>query len=149
MYGFGKYTAKALAALLLAASILGAAGCGTTAGIEATGKNDWDQDGARILVKNVVINNSGLAGDIQVVDLKSAMAGDIMKAQVTLRSKDRDTINIQYAFNWFDAQGMAVGSGTTVWKPFIIYGRESKTIQGVAPDPRAREFKINIREAGE
>ena len=149
MYGFGKCTGRVLTALLLAASLLGAAGCSTTAGIEATGKNDWDQDGARILVKNVVINNSGLAGDIQVLDLKSAMAGDMMKAQVTLRSKDRDTINIQYAFNWFDAQGMAVGSGTTVWKPFIIYGRESKVIQGVAPDPRARQFKINIREAEE
>lgn len=149
MYGFGKGSARILAALMLAASVLAGSGCSTTAGIEATGKNDWDQDGARILAKNVVINNSSLAGDIQVLDLKSAMAGDMMKAQVTLRSKDRDTINIQYAFNWFDAQGMAVGSGTTVWKPFIIYGREAKVIQAVAPDPRARQFKINIREAGE
>lgn len=146
MYPFGKGTATALAALMLALSTLACSGCSTTAGIEATGKNDWDQDGARILARNVVINNSGLAGDIQVLDLKSAIAGDMMKAQVTLRSKDRDTIRIQYSFNWFDAQGMAVGTGTQVWKPFIIYGRETRVIQAVAPDPRAREFKINIRE---
>ena len=146
MYGFAKLTATAVGGLMLAASILVGSGCSTTAGIEATGKNDWDQDGARVLAKNVVINNSSLAGDIQVVDLKSAIIGDMMKAQVSLRSKDRDTINIQYSFNWFDAQGMAVGTGTPVWKPFIIYGREARMIQAVAPDPRAREFKLNIRE---
>lgn len=145
MYNFTKGAATLMGSLMLAASVLAGAGCSTTAGIEATGKNDWDQDGARVLAKNVVINNSSLAGDIQVVDLKSALAGDMMRAQVSLRSKERDTINIQYSFNWFDAQGMAVGGGTPVWKPFIIYGREARVIQGVAPDPRAREFKLNIR----
>lgn len=122
------------------------AGCSTTAGIEATGKTGWNQDGERVLGKNVVINNSSLAGDIEIVDLKSSMVGDMMKAQVSLRSKDRDTINIQYAFDWFDMQGMEVGGSTTAWKPFILYGRETKTIQGVAPDSRGREFKLKIRE---
>lgn len=147
MHSFFKAKSNFLWSLILGSLIVTAlSGCSTTAGIEATGKAGWNQEGERILGKNVVINNSSLSSDIQIVDMKSALVGDLMKAQVSLRSKDRDTINIQYSFNWFDTQGMAIGSGTTVWKPFIVYGRETRTIQGVAQDPRAREFKLNIRE---
>jgi uncharacterized protein YcfL len=125
---------------------LGLAGCSTTAGVETTGKMSWDEQGARTLEKNVIFNNSGLKGDIQIVDVKSAMAGDIMRAQATLRSKDRDTVPFQYRFDWYDANGMEINSGAGSWKPLILYGRESKTIQSVAPDPRGKEFKLKIRE---
>lgn len=128
------------------AALLGLAGCSTTAGVETTGKMSWDEQGARTLEKNVVFNNSGLKGDIQIVDVKSAMAGDIMRAQATLRSKDRDTLPFQYRFEWYDNNGMEINSGSGSWKPLILYGRESKTVQGVAPDPRAKEFKLKIRE---
>ena len=125
---------------------LGLAGCSTTAGVEATGKAAWDEQGARTLEKNVVFNNSGLKGDIQIVDVKSAMAGDMMRAQATLRSKDKDTLPFQYRFEWYDNSGMEINSGSGSWKPLILNGRESKTIQAVAPDPRAKEFKLKIRE---
>jgi uncharacterized protein YcfL len=125
---------------------LGLGGCSTTAGVETTGKTSWDEQGARTLEKNVVFNNSGLKGDIQIIDVKSAMAGDIMRAQATLRSKDRDTLPFQYRFDWYDASGIEINSGSGSWKPLILYGRESKTIQAVAPDPRAKEFKLKIRE---
>lgn len=125
---------------------LGLAGCSTTAGVEATGRTAWDEQGARTLEKNVVFNNSGLKGDIQIVDVKSAMAGDVMRAQATLRSKDNSTIPFQYRFDWYDAGGLEINSGAGSWKPLILYGRESKTIQAVAPDPRAKEFKLKIRE---
>ena len=121
-------------------------GCSTTAGVEATGKTTWDEQGARSLEKNVLFNNSGLKGDIQIVEVKSAMAGDIMRAQATLRSKDKDTLPFQYRFEWYDGGGLEINSGAGSWKPLILYGRESKTIQAVAPDPRAKEFKLKIRE---
>lgn len=132
------------AAVLIAS--LGLVGCSTTAGVETTGKMAWDEQGARTLEKNVVFNNSGLKGDFQIVDVKSSMAGDIMRAQATLRSKDRDTLPFQYRFEWYDNSGMEINSGAGSWKPLTLYGRESKTVQGVAPDPRAKEFKLKIRE---
>jgi len=134
-----------IAAVALIAS-LGLFGCSTTAGVETTGRMTWDEQGARSLEKNVVFNNSGLKGDIQIVDVKSAMAGDIMRAQATLRSKDRDTLPFQYRFDWYDASGLEINSGAGSWKPLVLYGRESKTIQAVAPDPRAKEFKLKIRD---
>jgi uncharacterized protein YcfL len=125
---------------------LGLVGCSTTAGVEATGKAAWDDQGARTLDQKVQFNNSGLKGDIQIVDIKSAMAGDMMRAQATLRSKDKDTLPFQYRFEWLDANGIEINSGAGSWKPLILNGRESKTIQAVAPDPRAKEFKLKIRE---
>lgn len=141
----GRSAGKVMAAVMLSAALcLG--GCATTAGIEASGKRDWNQEGAPELRRKVVINNSSLAGDIVVVDMKNAMAGDLLKAQVSLRSRDRDTLPIQYRFEWLDADGVEIAAGSGAWKPFLIYGRETRTIQGVAPDPRAHEFRLKIRE---
>jgi len=135
------------AAALLA--VAGVSGCSTTSGAEAVGKTVWNDEGARELSKKVVFNNSSLAGDIQIVDLQSVLAGNIMKAQAVLKSKDRETLSLQYRFDWYDANGMEINSGAGSWKPLLITGRESKTIQSVAPDPRAKEFKLKIREAEE
>lgn len=142
-----SYTGIIAAATLLAT--FGLSGCSTTAGVEATGKTVWNDEGARELNKKVVFSNSSLAGDLQIVDMQSALAGSIMKAQATLKSKDRDTLSFQYRFDWYDANGMEINSGAGSWKPLLITGRESKTIQSVAPDPRAKEFKLKIRATEE
>lgn len=140
-----SFIVRGVAALAISAS-LGLAGCSTTAGVEVTGRTVLDSQGARTLEKNVVFNNSGLEGDIQIVDIRSTMAGDVLKVQATLSSKDRDTLPFQYRFDWYDGGGFEINSGAGSWKPLILYGRESKTIQSVAPDPRAKEFKLKIRE---
>ncbi len=132
------------AAMLLATT--GLAGCSTTAGVEATGKTSWNEEGARGLDKKIIFNNSSLAGDIEIVDVKSALVGDVMRVQAALRSKDKDTLPFQYRFDWYDAGGFEINSGAGSWKPLILTGRETKTIQAVAPDPRAKEFKLKIRE---
>lgn len=141
-----KGTASAtVGAALLAALCLG--GCSTTAGIEANGKTAWNQDGKPELSTKVVINNSSLAGDVEIVDMKSSLAGNLMIAQVSLRSTGRGELPLQYRFAWYDAQGMELNAATGGWNPLTIYGRESKMIRGVAPDPRAHEFKLKLREA--
>lgn len=131
-----------VAAMLLAALCCG--GCVTEMGIEASGKKGWDQEGAPQLNKNVILNDSSLTRDIQITDLKSGMAGNIMRAQVSLRSKQEDPLTVQYKFDWYDANGIEIAANNA-WNPLIIYGGESKTIQGVAPDPRAHEFKLKLR----
>lgn len=132
-----------LGAALLAA--LAISGCASTAGIEATGKTTWNEEGARELAKDVIINSRSLSGDLQIVDMQSDRSGDLMRAQVSLRSKDRDTVKAQYRFEWFDLQGMEINANSA-WKPLMLYGRETATVRGVAPDTRAKTFKLKIRE---
>ena len=128
-------------------SLLCAGGCSTTAGLEASGKTTWSDEGARELSKKVVFNSIALSSDVKVVDIKSERSGDLMRAQVTLASKDRDTVSLQYRFAWFDAGGMEINAASGSWKPLILYGKETRSVQGVAPDPRAKEFMLKLREA--
>ncbi len=133
--------------ILLALIALSFAGCASTSGIEAIAKV-IPGDGQTELNKSIIVNNRSLASDIEITDIKSAFTGNMLKVQLSLRSKSRDTVALQYRFDWLDVQGFEINSNQS-WKPFLIYGKETRTIQGVAPDPRAREFKLNLRDPDE
>lgn len=135
------FPAAAVLAAMLA--VAGLTGCRATSGIEASGK--VSEVG---LEKKIVINNRGLSKEIEITDIKSTFVGNIMKVQVSLHSKDRDTVPVQYRFDWFDAQGFDLNANQA-WKPFLLYGKEVKVIQGVAPDQRAKEFKLKLRDPDE
>jgi uncharacterized protein YcfL len=127
------------------ALVLGS-GCATqTSGIQGTAATVEAPVGTVQSSQYVIIDNSKLARGLQVVDLKSQFAGDLLKAQVSIVSKYSRTLEFQYKFLWFDAQGVEINPGSLPWTPLTLNGNESKTVQAVAPNPSAREFKINIR----
>ena len=78
--------------------------------------------------------------------MKSDFVGNLLRAQVSLVNKDNDTINFQFKFSWFEESGREIDPDTDAWTPVILYGKESKSLQGVAPNSNAKEFKIKIRE---
>lgn len=122
-------------------------GCATkkTSGIEGAAAIVETPEGDMQSSKYVIVNNPKLARGIQIVDLKSSFVGDLLKAQVTLVSKYSSTLRFQYKFAWFNKDGIEIDPDASPWKPLIMYGNESKTVQAVAPNPSAREFKIKIR----
>lgn len=133
--------------MILVGSFFVMSGCSGTSGAESRGKTGWNEEGAPILKTNVIFNNRSLAGDVTIIDMTSSRAGDMMMAQVTLKSKEKDTLNLQYKFEWYDLNGIALNTASASWKPLLLYGQESKSIQGVAPDPRGREYKLLLRNA--
>ena len=135
-----------LAALLIVGMAL-LPGCSPTSGAEGRAKVGWTDDGAPLLNTKVVYNSTTLSRKVAIEEMTSSKAGDMLLAQVTLRSKAGDTINLQYKFEWFDLNGLALNAASATWKPLLIYGKESKTIQGLAPDPRGRDYKLLLRDA--
>src|ERR1035437_4930939 len=134
-------TALAVCGVMLAG---GLAGCATkTSGIHGAAATVQSPEGTMQNSQYVIIDNSKLARGLQIVDLKSQFVGDLLKAQVSIVSKYSKTLEFQYKFLWFDAQGMEINPGSLPWIPLSVYGNESKTVQAVAPNPAAREFKIN------
>lgn len=129
--------------ILMASSFIG---CSSTAGIEGSMSAAPGQDGQTTYSKYVIINNDSLARDIQIVDMKSDFVGNLLRAHVSLVNKDNDTLNFQFKFSWFEESGREIDPDTDAWTPVILYGKESKSLQGVAPNPNAKEFKIKIRE---
>jgi len=122
-------------------------GCSPTAGAEGRAKVGWTDDGAPLLNTKVVYNNSTLSRKVAIEEMTSSKAGDMLLEQVTMRSKAGETINLQYKVEWFDLNGLALNAASATWKPLVIYGKESKTIQGLAPDPRGRDYKLLLRDA--
>ena len=118
-------------------------GCATTGGMEVSGTVPVDTNPSG-LHKSIVINNSGLAGDIEITDMKSDIVGSMLMIQASVRSKRSDTTLVQYKFDWFDIQGFEIPANQA-WKPLVLNGKETVTIQGVAPAPMARGFKLKIR----
>lgn len=131
--------------LFVCACCLG--GCTGTAGVEARAKTGWTDEGAPVLNTKVVYNSTALSGSVTIVDMTNSRANDMMMAQATLKSKLTDTLNLQYKFEWYDTNGLALYTSSANWKPLTLYGKEAKTIQGVAPDPRGRDYKLLLREA--
>jgi len=135
-----------LAALLIV-GMVALSGCSATSGAEGRAKVGWTDDGAPLLNTKVVYNSSNLSRKVAIEEMTSSKAGDMLLAQVTMRSKAGNTLNLQYKFEWFDLNGLALNAASATWKPLIIYGKESKTIQGLAPDPRGRDYKLLLRDA--
>jgi len=135
-----------LAALLIVGMTV-FSGCAATTGAEGRAKVGWTDEGAPLLNTKVIYNSSSLSRKITIEEMTSSKAGDMLLAQVTMRSKAGDTINLQYKFEWFDLNGLALNASSATWKPLIVYGKESKTIQGLAPDPRGRDYKLLLRDA--
>lgn len=139
-----KLVVASLVSVVVAVCML--SGCSGTAGTAVTGKTGWDQDGAPTLNTQVAYQSAGLKGEVEIVNIASVRSGDLMMAQVTLRSREKDTLALQYNIEWFDLNGMSVNAASLSWKPLLLYGKDTKNIQGLAPDSRGRQFKLNLRE---
>lgn len=139
------------AATALVAGCLGVALCagGCAAGIEPVGGKTPGHWIVPETGRNVVVDRRSMIGDVEIIATKSAMAGDVLKAEILLRispkSKDPDMVPLQYRFDWYDAHGREIPANEGKWVPMLLFGRETQTIRGVAPDPRAREFRLKIR----
>lgn len=123
----------ALSALTIA--IL-AGGCSTSV---------MDIDGSSAGAATVNYKNSPV--DITVLDTRSRFVNDLLQVNMELENGISNTYNLEYKFSWYDSGGMEVDPARSAWIPITLQGKETKTIQGLAPNPSAKSFKIKIREA--
>ncbi len=65
--------------------------------------------------------------------------------QVPLRSNTTATLNIQYQFSWFDADGRFVRNGG--WKFVSLPRGQERIMQANAIDARSSAYRLEIRSA--
>lgn len=95
----------------------------------------------------VLINNRALLRDLQITDIQSKMANDLMQVQVQVLNKTSRNFSFDYSFLWFDGAGFQLEGVGEHWTPVVINGNEVKSLNGVAPTKEVRQFKIRIRES--
>lgn len=137
--GWSLFVAALVAAL--------AAGCsspntsGITVGAEA------DESGA--LQQVLQTDNAKLARQLKVEDMVVGQTKNgLLKVNVKLTSRLNKSVVAQSKFAWFAADGAEIDPDTDPWRPLVIHGKETRTVQGVAPSAGAASFKLRVR-AGE
>ena len=70
----------------------------------------------------------------------------MMRVNVRLSSRLNRTFTAQSKFAWFDDEGMEIDPEGDPWRPLVLQGKETKTIQGVAPNANATSFRLRVRE---
>ncbi|MEI6057161.1 MAG: YcfL family protein [Lentisphaerota bacterium] len=93
------------------------------------------------------VNYKNSPVDITVLDTRSRFVNDLLQVNMELENGISNTYELEYKFSWYDSGGMEVDPGRSAWIPINLKGKETKTIQGLAPNPSAKSFKIKIREA--
>ena len=79
-------------------------------------------------------------------NLKMRKVGNILQAGGTMFSTVTSDLKVQYRFSWYDKDGFELDKDAGSWKSLTLYGRQTADVQGVAPNARAEEFKVVIRE---
>ena len=107
-----NFTAIAFGLLLLS-------GCSSTAGIAVRTTGSTPQADTPNIKQ---VNSSRLKGKAVITSTKKFQDGNMMSAQVGLRSRVAKTINLQYRFIWFTACGRQLDAGDA-WMPCSLIGR--------------------------
>lgn len=88
-----------------------------------------------------------LSKSAQIVRVQETTVGNgLLKIQVELYNTRKRRCDIQYRFEWIDESGFLIDSVMTRWTPLSIAAQESILISGVAPTPRAVDFRLKLIE---
>ncbi|MGF1690238.1 YcfL family protein [Photobacterium kagoshimensis] len=97
--------------------------------------------------QNVVIGNSSLASKLTIEKAMITNVNGLMKAAVPVTSQSENDLQLQYRIYWYDAQGLELEGSDAPWRQFVIHGKDSMTLQAVATNANAKQYRIYIRRA--
>lgn len=123
--------------LVLGSLILGGCAVNETATVKVDGDTK----------EQILESNSGfLSASLEIADTKVGYAGDLMKAQVTLKNSSRSDLSFRYKFKWLDKDDFEIAIDGRPWTPLTITAYESKSVQAIAPNPTAKSFRIMVQD---
>ena len=96
--------------------------------------------------QRVLIGDKVLASRLEVMDISTTQVNDHARGVVRLLSHHKAEQQLQYRFYWYDDAGLDVSAQLAPWKLFIIQGNEEVALSEVAVNPKATQFRIQIRE---
>jgi len=94
-----------------------------------------------------VITDGSLARKVQVQGVNvSEGPGGFLKVQAEVLNTTRSYQRFAYKWEWFDKDGNVVEGPSSVAVTRQVEGKESLFIQGVAPNPTVRDFRLKLYE---
>ncbi len=94
-----------------------------------------------------VMPDMSLRGKIAIIQVNEGIvSGDLTKAQVIIRNRKSSSQTINYAWEWYDTNGMLVPSYASAYKQLRLAGDEQRALSTIAPKPQAVDFILKLQE---
>lgn len=87
-----------------------------------------------------------LKGAISVAEAATVSDGPLLNAKAVLRNDGAWEQKFEYKFVWYDANGLAIDEDERPWHAASLRGHDEMTVSTAAPNPRAKSYKIHVRE---
>lgn len=81
---------------------------------------------------------------LKVTDMRAARRDNLLRIQFTVTNTSPKNEQLYYRFRWLDADGFTVWEEEP-WKPELIYGKQDKVINVIAPTFKAADFKLELQ----
>ena len=94
----------------------------------------------------LIVDDASLARQISITDVEIDRVGNLMRGYAALQSNRGRSLQIQYRFSWYDANGREIDGTRQPYRDLILRGRDSVPVTSVAPSPQAVEFKIRVQK---
>ena len=131
--------------VVLAFVVFGAGCTTTTSSNVAEVYSIAGPDGMIEVRKNVVVNRPWLAQRLEFGEMRTRKTGDFLDVQVDVTNTQSRTRQIEYSFEWYDADGFRIEAVGSSWKPKVVYGKQTVQLQSVAPTAAATTAKVFVR----
>ena len=133
--------------LLAGAALLVVLLSGCTSTVNTVSRSD-NIGAANTISDKRVVTDYQLGKAISILQVSEGMvSGNLTKVQVRLASNRSRAMNVNYAFVWYDLNGMEVSSSSSGWKSIRFQGKEEKAISSIGPNPNAVDFILKLQEA--
>ncbi len=100
-----------------------------------------------VIADKRVITDESLANKVSIIGVNDATTpGGFLQIQIEVLNENRSMQDFNYRIEWFDMNGMAINTPSSVWIPRQIEGKETLTITAVAPTPTAKDFRVKFLE---
>jgi len=66
---------------------------------------------------------------------------------VTIRAENLTNKDLQceYRYTWFDADGLDIETGMSIWKPANFHGKARVNMSAIAPSKNVNDYKLVLR----
>ncbi len=99
------------------------------------------------VVDKRVLPDMSLRRKLAIVQVnEGVVSGDLTQAQVIVRNLKSSSISVNYAWEWYDTNGMLVPSYASAHKQLRLSGAEQKALSAIAPKPSAVDFVLKLQE---
>jgi uncharacterized protein YcfL len=110
------------------------AGCHSvnTVNVSANGSYTW------------IIGDDVLKNAVRVQSAKKEMQDGLLHVQIVVHNKYKTSSVFKYRFDWVNGNGMMVHTPLSTWEQQTILGKQTMTLDGVAPDPGITDCRVEM-----